>query len=556
VKTGHFLSAAAGNPRAAAAGSQALRPGAGKPAPQKIGKLPPLSLVERADGRELKQERRAGMQNVFRKRARFGWAMALLLLAAGFIAGITVAGGGNGRIAASVPAILSTSEAVAAAPGQMEIRSYADVASIAMPAVVNISSTKVVDRSVMMHPWFDDPFFRRFFGVPRDDGRERIERSLGSGIVVSSDGYILTNNHVIEKAKDILVSFQNNEEHKAEVIGADPRTDVALLKIEAKDLPYIRFDVADDLRVGDQVMAIGNPFGLGQTVTLGIVSAVGRSIGLIDYEDLIQTDATINPGNSGGALVNMNGQLIGMNTAILSRSGGSQGIGFAIPADMARHVMESLRDSGKVERAWLGVMIQNVDQSMAEYHGLDKPQGVLISNVNKDTPAEKAGLQEGDIILAVDGETVNSMNSLRNKISLSPIGHKAKLSIWRDNKQRDVTVELAALPEDEQVVMGRSGDREIDEGIDGVTVAQLSPERRRMAEIPDDIDGVIVTDVDPASNAAREGLSRGDVIMEIAREPVKDLDDYQELVGKDTSKPILLRVFDQRGGRIFMAIPR
>jgi serine protease Do len=201
-------------------------------------------------------------------------------------------------------------------------------------------------------------------------------------------------------------------------------------------------------------------------------------------------------------------------------------------------------------------MIQPVDQAMAEYHGLSKPRGVLVSNVNKDTPAEKAGLKEGDIILAVDGESVNSTNSLRNKISLSPVGHQAKLEVWRDGKDREITVELESLPEDQQVAMGQNRDREEDSGIEGVTVGELTPDRRRLADVPDDVDGVIVTDIDPASNAAREGLSRGDVIMEIAREPVENLDDYKHLSNEGKDKPILLRVYSQRGGRIFMAIPR
>jgi serine protease Do len=497
------------------------------------------------------------MQTPSYLRAPRRWSFALLLLAIGFVIGVAVTSGGSGRDETPLQAALTPAVAQAQALIQQNL-STADVAELAMPAVVNISADKIVENQGWVHPFLDDPFFRRFFGPPRDDEQQRAERSLGSGVVISADGYILTNNHVVEKAKSILVSFQNNEEFEAEVVGTDPQTDVALIKIDAKDLPYVRFGDSDALRIGEQVMAVGNPFGLGQTVTLGIVSALGRSIGLIDYEDLIQTDATINPGNSGGALVNMKGELVGMNTAILSRSGGSQGIGFAIPSNMAQMVEESLREHGKVERAWLGVQIQDVDQSMAHYHGLEKPRGVLVSDVNAGTPAEKAGLEEGDIILAVDGTEVNSRNALRNKISLSPVGHKTKLRILRDGKEKDVTVELGVLPDSEALAQGnRRGGEENASGIEGVSVRELTDEYRRMADIPDDVEGVFVFEVEPTSAAAREGLERGDVILEIDKTEVHDLDDYQRLLERDGDKPILLRVMKVGGrGKMFMAIPR
>ena len=495
------------------------------------------------------------MQTRFPLKAPRRWTIALLLVAAGFALGVTVAGGGSGRGDSPLPAILGPAEAQAQ-PLSPNL-SYADVAEIAMPAVVNISADKVVENQGWVHPFMDDPFFRRFFGQPRDDRSQRAERSLGSGVVVSADGYILTNSHVVEKASRILVSFSSNEEYEAELVGSDPQTDVALIRIEADDLAYVRFADSSSLRIGDQVMAIGNPFGLGQTVTLGIVSALGRSIGLIDYEDMIQTDATINPGNSGGALVNLQGELVGMNTAILSRSGGSQGIGFAIPSNMARRISDALQEHGKVERAWLGVLIQDVDQSMANYHGLDRPRGVLISDVNADTPAEKAGLEEGDIVLAVDGEEVNSRNALRNKVSLLPVGHEARLRILRDGKERNVTVELGALPETARTAGRGVSPGEDQDGIEGITVRELTEQFRRMADVPDDVSGVFVSEVDPASPAAREGLERGDVILEIDKESVGDLDDYQRLLKSGGEKPILLRVLKSGGrGRLFMAIPR
>jgi len=486
----------------------------------------------------------------------------LLLLVAGFVVGLTVAGGGGAgdRGAANFQAALTTPAAVAQSQMAGEL-SFADVAEMVMPAVVNISTDKIVETG-WQHPFFNDPWFRRFFNIPegREDGggRERIAHALGSGIIVSADGYILTNNHVIERASKIQVIMQDNVEYEAELIGADPQTEVALIKVDAEtDLPFVTFGDSERLRIADEVMAIGNPFGLGHTVTKGIVSALGRSIGLIDYEDLIQTDATINPGNSGGALVNRRGEVVGMNTAILSRSGGSQGIGFAIPSNMANRIMVALREEGEVKRAWLGVNIQPVDHAMAEYYGLDRPRGVLISNVNEDTPAEKAGLREGDIILSVDGEATDSMSVLRNKISLSPVGHEAELVILRDGKEKKVTVELGLFdPEQVAAGIGRP-DGEESEGIDGVTVRNLTESRRQRLGIPDDVDGVIVADVDPTSNAAREGLAAGDIILEIGREQVADLEDYRRLAKEDDDRPVLLRVLQSQTGRpTFMAVPR
>jgi len=375
--------------------------------------------------------------------------------------------------------------------------------------------------------------------------------------VISKDGYILTNNHVVERASAIRVSFSNREVYAAELIGADPETDVALIKVKAShDLPFLELADSDRLRVGEEVMAVGNPFGVGQTVTKGIVSALGRSIGLIDYEDLIQTDATINPGNSGGALVDMQGRLVGMNTAILSRSGGSQGIGFAIPSNMAQRIMGELREHGSVRRAALGVTIRAVDQSMADVYGLDRPMGVLINNVNDNSPADDAGLRPEDIVLTVDDEPVNTVAELRNKISLMPVGEKVELRILRDGDEMTKTVELGELESQQRVVQGGSDEEESD-GIPGVTVTELSNRSRSHFEIPDDVDGVIVTDVERGSNAFREGLREGDVIITIDREPVDSLRDYRSRVASDDERPWLLRVYkSQQSAKTFLAVPR
>ena len=433
-----------------------------------------------------------------------------------------------------------------------QLRSYADVAELASPAVVNIAAAKIVDGS-------NNPMFRRFFNMPDDDNHRpggRVDRSLGSGVIISSDGLIMTNNHVVENAEKITVTFDGVREYEAELIGADPRTDVALIRIDETGLPFLKMADSSALRVGDQVMAVGNPFGVGQTVTLGIVSALGRSIGLIDYEDLIQTDASINPGNSGGALVNMSGELVGMNSAILSRSGGSQGIGFAIPSNMAMRIIDALQTHGMVQRAYLGVLPQTVSQSMADYHGLDRPRGVLIAQVNADTPADKAGLRNGDIILSVDGQEIKSPSMLRNVISLSDVGHTAELEILRDGKEKNIGVELDALPDPEAPI--RADEPDDDDGsLDGVTVRALTPGMRDQAGVPADIEGLLVTEVGPTSNAAEAGLARGDVIQEVARREVTSLGDFQDALGVNTDRPIFMRVYKpaQRQS-VFVAVPR
>ena len=433
----------------------------------------------------------------------------------------------------------------------------ADVAELTMPAVVNINTDKVVE--TQSHPFMNDPFFRRFFDQQQGEGNnERVERSLGSGVVISADGYIVTNNHVVENAESIRVAFNDRETYQAEVIGTDPQTDVALIKINPEhDLPFLEFGDSDALRVGERVMAVGNPFGVGQTVTMGIVSAKGRSIGLMAYEDHIQTDAAINPGNSGGALVNMRGDVVGINSAILSRSGGSQGIGFAIPAQLVERILASLREDGEVKRAWLGVQVQPVNQAIADYYELAKPAGVLVARVNEDTPAEKAGLEEGDIIMTVDGKRVDTVSQLRNTISLLPVGHKAKLELQRDGKNITKTVKLEELVLDEQARTNRPSDQSADDGIEGVTVRALDDQLRAHGKVPEEIDGLMVLEVDQRSNAAREGLARGDIILELNTEPVSSLKDYRHAAKEGGDRPYLLRVYRPRTeGQIFLAIPR
>ncbi|MCP4571363.1 MAG: DegQ family serine endoprotease [bacterium] len=463
---------------------------------------------------------------------------------------------------AALAFLLLLALAAPAATAQMvdnQLRSYADVAEVASPAVVNVAAAKVVEMG--NHPFTNDPFFRRFFEMPDDDNHrrnERVDRSLGSGVVISADGYILTNNHVVENAEQIKVTFQGEREFEAEIVGTDPRTDVALLKVDTDEaLPYIRLGDSEALRVGDQVMAIGNPFGVGQTVTLGIASALGRSIGLIDYEDLIQTDASINPGNSGGALVNMRGELIGMNSAILSRSGSSAGVGFAIPSNMAMRIVESLRTDGAVARAYLGVFPQPVDQGLADYYGMDRPRGVIVAQVNDDTPAERAGLRDGDIILTVDGKEIPNPSTLRNVISLSGVGHEAELEILRDGAAKTVTVRLDALPDAEQVTQAAEGEDDEDASLEGVTVRPLTARLRAQAQLPEDMEGLMVMSVEATSNAGGAGLARGDVIQEVDRRQVTDLGEFQDAIAQDTGRPVFMRVYKPQQRRsVFIAVPR
>jgi len=443
--------------------------------------------------------------------------------------------------------------------GTGELRSYADVAAKTMPAVVNISTDKLAGDNVE-NPLLKDPMFRRFFNIPEGSPHSRpehMEHSLGSGIVISADGYILTNNHMVENADKVHVKFAGEREYDAEIIGTDPPTDVALIKIDAHDLPFLEIANSDGLRVGDQVMAIGNPFGVGQTVTMGIVSGLGRNINLMDYSNLIQTDAAINPGNSGGALVDMEGRLVGMNAAILSRSGGSQGIGFAIPTNMAMRVMESLRDEGHVQRAYLGVFPQLVDQSMADYYGMDKPRGVLVAQVSDDTPADRGGLEDGDIILSVDGKEIDNPSMLRNVISLSAVGEKVRLVLLRDGKEKRVSVKLEKLPDAPGSAASDKKSSVEDETLSGVTVSELSQHLRDQAQLPEEIEGLFVVRVDPASKAARASLEPGDVILEVGRDKIASFDDFQGALQKNTDRPVFLRVYKPRQGRsVFLAVPR
>src|SRR5579863_9506892 len=370
----------------------------------------------------------------------------------------------------------------------------APAAKAAMPSVVKISSSKVVKQATGFNGQGMDPLFRQFFGGEggfQQAPRSHREGGLGSGVVVSSDGYILTNNHVVDSATDVLVTLPDRREFKAKVVGTDPKTDIAVLKIEASNLPVITVGNSAKMQIGDAVLAIGNPYGVGQTVTMGIVSATGRTgLGIEDYEDFIQTDASINPGNSGGALVNDRGELIGINTAILAPgSGGNQGIGFAVPVNLARNVMDQIVTHGSVERAYLGVTIQEVTPAIAKAIGLNGPEGALVSDVSPNSPAQKAGLQSGDVILSMNGTQVVESNQLRMNVSMMNPGQTVHLKVFRNGKTFEVAAQVGELP-GKKVERASNENSESENALEGVSVEDLDARTARQAGLPASTKGV------------------------------------------------------------------
>lgn len=430
-------------------------------------------------------------------------------------------------------------------------RAFSDIASSVSPSVVNISTVKVIKRDV--NPFFEDPFFD-FFNPFREfkSPRKWKEKSLGSGVIVSPDGYIITNNHVVEQADEVRVTLIDKRSFKAKIIGADPKTDVAIVKIDAKDLPAVHWGDSDKLQVGEFVLAIGNPFGLSHTVTMGIISAVGRAnVGIADYEDFIQTDAAINPGNSGGPLVNIKGELIGINTAIFSKSGGYQGIGFAVPSNMAQLVMSQLEQKGKVTRGWLGVTIQELTPELSQKFGLKNPKGALVGDVAKGSPAEKAGIKRGDVILEFNGKKVEDVGNLRNMVAQSKLGSELPIRLMRGEKEYSVTVMIAELPKEvAEATPGNSPEESGVEGLSGLNVMELTKEIARQLGLHRDEKGVVVVRVEPGSAAEEAGIKKGDVIQEIDRKKIENLDDYDRVASRmrPGDNPL---VFVNRGGKKF-----
>jgi serine protease Do len=448
--------------------------------------------------------------------------------------------------------------AYAQGTGQAAV-SIADIAERAMPSVVNISSTKVRKIDPQSSPFLNDPFFRHFFGPGNEVPRERREQGLGSGVIVSADGVVLTNNHVVEQADEIKVVTNDRREFDAKVLGTDPKSDLAVIKLQG-NVSGLKPAVLGDssrMRLGDVVLAIGNPFALGQTVTMGIVSAKGRAnVGIVDYEDFIQTDAAINPGNSGGALVNMEGQLVGINTAILSRSGGYMGIGFAIPTNMAKPIMESLQKHGKVVRGWLGIAIQDLDQELMRAFKLPpNTSGVVVSDLTPGAPAERAGLKRGDVIQKVNGAQVNSTGELRNAIAAGGTGSEVKLDVVRDGKPRVISAKLGEMPAEPGQTAQKPGSRAEPGSLDGLTLETLNPALRRKFQIGSGVSqGAVVTDVDPGSAAARAGLRPGDVVLEVNREKVDGVERFKQVYG--AAKGTVLLLVHRAGNTIYVVARR
>lgn len=420
-----------------------------------------------------------------------------------------------------------------------------NIADNATPAVVTIQVKQTVEVS--------NPF-QRFFGDPRGGGEERMRRGLGSGVIVSQDGYILTNAHVVENADEITVGLSNGKEYDGKVVGTDPRTDIAVVNIDAEGLSTIKIGNSDEARVGEIVLAIGSPLGqdLAHSVSMGIISAKGRAIGIIEqgagYENFIQTDAAINPGNSGGAMVNMDGELIGINTAIASRSGGNDGIGFAVPSNLAKSVMESLIKTGKVTRAYLGIYGGNIDRTMARALGLEQAQGVVVGEVQSNTPASEAGLREGDVIRTLNGEEIENYAKFRTSIATRKPGTDIELGIIRDGESMNVTVTLGELPDEQTASATQEPDRNLEEQL-GFRAQNLTPDLAERLGLESGQNGVVVTAISRGSNAYRQGLREGDVITSVSRNNVENMSDFSREINKvadSENNVVLLRIL--RGG--------
>jgi len=483
------------------------------------------------------------------------------------VAGVLAAG-------ATLIALFGTAQA-AQAPD-----SFADLAAKVTPAVVNVSSKHKVARSESQTPEmpfevpkgspFED-FFKHFREQQQGDGEggPRAVTALGSGFIIDPSGYVVTNNHVIDGATDIEVTLSSGKDYPAKLIGTDKKTDLALLKIESPaPLPTVPFGDSDAVRVGDWVMAVGNPFGLGGTVTAGIISARGRDLHSGPYDDFLQVDASINQGNSGGPTFSMSGEVIGINTAIASPNGGSVGIGFAIPSNEAKPVIAALRANGSIQRGWLGVQIQQVTPEIAQATGLDKAEGALVADIQPNSPASKADIKRGDVILSFGGKPVKDLRDLTRLVADTPVGQKADMTIWRDGAKQTVSVEIAKLKPEEEVASNSTDDNSgADNGNSGdtagqaakalgLTLARITPDARQQFGIADDVKGVVVVDVDADGPAAAQGIQAGDVIEQVAQKEVTSPGEVQTLAqaARDSHRNAVLLLVNRQGNELYVAV--
>lgn len=433
-----------------------------------------------------------------------------------------------------------------------EVPDFVALSEQLKPAVVNIGTAKTVKSRTPSIPgprspggdMFDE-FFERFF---RESPRApRKEQSLGSGFIISEDGYILTNDHVVDGADEITVKLSDGREFSGEIRGLDPKLDLALIKIDAgEDLPVAKLGNSESIKVGEWVMAIGNPFGLEQTVTVGIVSAKGRVIGAGPYDDFIQTDASINPGNSGGPLFNVKGEVIGINTAIVA---GGQGIGFAIPVNMAKQIIPQLRDDGHVTRGWLGVTVQALNEDLADSFGLEKPEGALVNEVVEDSPADKAGLKRGDIILTYDGKPVDELNDLPRLVAVTPVDKSVKVEIFRDGKKREVKVKIGKLDDGGE---GRvAGEK--DGGALGITASTVTPELKQRYGLEGE-EGILITGIDPEGPAAEANLRVGDLILEADGKEITSVKDFEGVVGKKSAGKVVRLLIQRKATLLYTTV--
>lgn len=443
--------------------------------------------------------------------------------------------GATGLVAVLGASVVASEKSVPTSKAEIAL-SFAPVVKKVAPAVVNVYASRTVQERRRVSPFFNDPFFRRFFGDQSDQfaprSRSRVQSSLGSGVIVSADGTIITNHHVIAGADEVRVALADRREYDADIILKDERTDLAVLKVRDPDgdFPVVPFANSDELEVGDLVLAIGNPFGVGQTVTQGIVSAVARNqVGVSDYQFFIQTDAAINPGNSGGALVDLNGHLVGVNTAIFSRSGGSNGIGFAIPANMVEVVASAADDGGIVRRPWIGTSVQPVSSDIAASLGLERPNGVLVTSIQKDSPADRAGIRVGDLILSVGGAEVDDPDAYGYRLATKKVGGETRFEVLRNGEAFTVDISLERAPEtvarDTREIKGNSP-------FTGVQVMNLSPAVAEELRMYNEFSGVVIADIQARSNAAYVGFRPGDIVVEINGADVQNTKDLAKLTRK------------------------